>query len=178
MKEILAASPLNENTMKRLVIIRHAKTEQQGYENDFARELLPRGVEDAQQIAARLREKGIVPDKMITSPAARALATAHIFAETLGYPALKIKEMKELYFNFTTQDFIDLVRSTRNDVETLFIVGHNPFMHFVAQNLSTNYDGHMPTCSTVVLDFDVDKWKAVEARAGSLFLHLYPKQSR
>ncbi|MBN2805918.1 MAG: histidine phosphatase family protein [Prolixibacteraceae bacterium] len=164
--------------MKRLVIIRHAKTEQQGYENDYARELLPRGVDDAHQIAASLREKGIVPNKMISSPATRAITTAQIFAEELGYPALKIKELRELYFNFTTQDFVELIRSTRNDVETLFIVGHNPFMHFVAQNLSTNYDGHMPTCSTVVLDFDIDKWKAVEARQGTLFMHLYPKQNR
>jgi phosphohistidine phosphatase len=164
--------------MKRLVIIRHAKTEQEGYENDFARELLPRGVEDAHQIAASLREKGILPNKVISSPAARAIATAQIFTEELGFPALKIKQLRELYFNFTTQDFIELIRSTRNDVETLFIVGHNPFMHFVAQNLSSNYDGHMPTCSTVVLDFDIENWKDVEPRQGSLFLHLYPKQSR
>lgn len=164
--------------MKRLVIIRHAKTEQQGYENDYARELLPRGIEDAHQIAILLRERGVIPHKMISSPATRAIATAQIFAEELGYPALKIKELKELYFSFTTQDFMDLIRSTRNDVETLFIVGHNPFIHFVAQNLSSNYDGHMPTCSTVVLDFDIEKWKEVEPRTGALFLHLYPNRSR
>lgn len=164
--------------MKRLVIIRHAKTEQRGYDHDYSRELLPRGVEDARQIAAELRDRRIIPGKIISSPAARAKATAQLMAEVLGYPALKIEEMKQLYFDYTTQDFIDLVKRTSNSTDTLFIFGHNPFMHIVAQNLSKDYDGHMPTCSTVVLDFDVDQWKNVEPRQGLLFLHLYPNQNK
>lgn len=161
--------------MKRLAIIRHAKTEPQGYDRDFSRVLLPRGVEDANQIASDLENRKVIPDKIISSPAERAISTAKILAEVLGYPAIKIEELKQLYFDYTTQDFVDLVKKTSDSVNTLFIVGHNPFMHYVAMNLSTNYDGHMPTCSTVVLDFDVESWRDVEPRQGMLFLHLYPK---
>lgn len=161
--------------MKRLVIVRHAKTEQQGYDKDYSRELLPRGIDDAKIIATELKGKKVSPDKIISSPAKRAITTAQIMAEELGYPALKIKEVKGLYFDYTTQDFINLIQETYDKVDTLFIVGHNPFMHYLAQNMSANYDGHMPTCSTVVLDFEVDNWKNVEPRQGLLFLHLYPK---
>lgn len=161
--------------MKRLVIIRHAKTEHQGYDRDFNRELTSRGISDSKTIAGELKEKAILPDKIIASPATRAITTAQLMAEVLGYPAIKIEEEKKLYFDYTTQDFLELIQHTNNSVNTLFIVGHNPFMHFVAQNMSQNYDGHMPTCSTVILDFDVNNWKAIEPRQGLLFLHMYPK---
>lgn len=160
--------------MKRLTLIRHGKTEQEGYDRDYTRILVPRGIKDAKKIAEDLKEWKIFPDKIISSPATRAFTTSKLLAEGLNYPELKIEELKELYFEYTTQDFVDLVHGTDDDVETLFIVGHNPFMHYMAQNMSKNYDGHMPTCSTVVLDFDVDSWQDVEPRQGSLFLHLYP----
>lgn len=161
--------------MKRLAIIRHAKTEQQGYERDFDRRLIERGIEDARNIVVDLKEWNIKPDRIVSSPASRAISTARLFAEGLGFPENAIEEEEGLYFDFTTQDFIDLVRDTASNVETLFIVGHNPFMHYVAQNMCESYDGHMPTCSTVIIDFEVESWKDVEAREGLLFLHLYPK---
>lgn len=161
--------------MKRLVIIRHAKTEQQNYHKDFDRELLERGINDAKNIAADLKESKIIPQKMISSPAKRAITTAGIYAHELGYPFDNIEVIEGLYFEFTTTDFIELIQKTPDNIDTLFVFGHNPFMHFMAQNMSANFDGHMPTCSTVVLDFEIDSWKAIEARKGLLFLHLYPK---
>lgn len=161
--------------MKRLAIIRHAKTEQQGYDRDFDRELITRGIDDARNIVIDLKEWNVSPDKIISSPANRAMATAHLFAEGLNFPVDEIVIEKGLYFDFTTQDFLDMVRQTNDTSDTLFVFGHNPFMHYVAQNMCALYDGHMPTCSTVVLDFEVEHWKEVEARQGILFLHLYPK---
>lgn len=164
--------------MKRLAIIRHSKTEQEGYERDFDRKLLPRGIDDAIKIANSLKEKKIFPQLIISSPAARAIHTARIFANELGFPENKISEKKKLYFEFTTQQFVDMLQETDPAIDTLFVVGHNPFMHIMSQNLCANYDGHMPTCSTVVIDFDVDSWTKVEPRQGILFLHLYPKFSK
>jgi phosphohistidine phosphatase len=161
--------------MKRLAIIRHAKTEQENYDSDFTRELLPIGIEDAKNIVADLKKWNIYPDAIISSPANRAIATARIFAEGLGFPLEEMEEERNLYFEMTTGEFVDMIKASSDDVETLFVFGHNPFMHFVAQRMSFNYDGHMPTCSTVILDFDVDSWKEVEAHKGLLFLHLYPK---
>ena len=161
--------------MKRIAIIRHAKTEQEGYDRDFDRKLVERGIEDAQKIAADLKTWKTYPQAIISSPAARAIHTARIFASKLGFPLDKIQEEKNLYFDFTTQQLIDLIHQTSEEVTTLFVVGHNPFMHYAAQNLCKKYDGHMPTCSTVLIDFDVEHWKEVEPREGILFLHLYPK---
>jgi phosphohistidine phosphatase len=164
--------------MKRLALIRHAKTVQGGYDHDFNRELTPRGIEDSKNIVENLKERKVMPGKIISSPAKRAFTTAQIFAQELGLSPDKIVIDRSLYFDLTTSDFLDIVHATADEVDTLFIVGHNPFMHYLAQNMCVKYDGHMPTCSTVLIDFEVDHWKEVEARQGLLFLHLYPKLNK
>lgn len=161
--------------MKRLIIVRHAKAEQSGYDRDFQRELSDKGKEDAFNVANDLKERKIFPNYIISSPATRALTTARIFAEKLNFPQQDIIEKKGLYFDFTTQEFVDLIHTVPDQCETLFVFGHNPFMYFVAENMSQNFNGDMPTCSTVVLEFSATSWKKVEARKGHLILHLYPK---
>ena len=70
--------------LKRLFIIRHAKSDQSFFGNDFERPLNERGRSDAPVMAKRLLEKQVNIDGLISSPAKRAKKTAGIFAETLG----------------------------------------------------------------------------------------------
>ncbi len=164
--------------MKRLVIVRHAKTEQGGYDHDYDRELTEKGRDDAHNISIDLKKREIIPDYIIASPAVRAYSTARIYAEELGFPKDKIIQKKGLYFDYTTQDFIDLIHEVSDEYNTLFVFGHNPFMYFISGNLSFNFQGDMPTCSTVVLDFNVESWADIEAKQGSLVLHLVPGNFR
>jgi len=161
--------------MKRLIIVRHAKAEQGGYDHDFQRQLSEKGMDDARNIANDLKEWKIFPDYIIASPATRALTTARIFAEELDFPKQDIIEKKGLYFDYTTQEFVDLIHDVPDQYESLFVFGHNPFIYFVVESMSQNFNGDMPTCSTVVLEFNVPSWKKVEPRKGHFFLHLYPK---
>jgi phosphohistidine phosphatase len=161
--------------MKRLIIVRHAKAEQSGYDLDFQRKLSETGKVDAHNVAYDLKKREIFPDYIISSPAARALTTAKIFAQELDFPKENIIEKKGLYFDFTTLEFVELIHQVPDQCDTLFVFGHNPFIYFVAENMSHNFSGDMPTCSTVILDFNVASWKKVEPRKGHLFLHLYPK---
>jgi phosphohistidine phosphatase len=161
--------------MKRLILVRHAKAEQGGYDHDFKRQLSEKGMDDARIVAKDLKEWNIIPDYIISSPAARALTTARIFAEVLDFPEQNIVEKKGLYFDFTTQEFIDMINDVPDQFDNLFVFGHNPFMFFVAESMSKHFNGEMPTCSTVVLEFNIPSWKNIEARKGHLALHLYPK---
>ncbi|HPR32954.1 MAG TPA: histidine phosphatase family protein [Prolixibacteraceae bacterium] len=161
--------------MKRLILVRHAKSEQGGYDRDFSRSLTSLGEADAHRVAGDLKEWNIVPDKMISSPALRALTTAQIFAGELGYPSASIEEIPDLYFEMTSNEFVRLVQHTSPEVTNLFIFGHNPFMHYMAAHMCENFSGDMPTCSTVVIDYPVDSWKKALPGSGNFFLHLYPK---
>jgi phosphohistidine phosphatase len=161
--------------MKRLIIVRHAKAEQGGFDHDFDRELSEKGKNDARKIGRDLKEWNILPDYIISSPASRALTTARIFAEELDFQKKKIIENEGLYFDFTVQDFVEMLHKIPDEYQTVFVFGHNPFMMYIAGSMCHNFHGDMPTCSTVVIDFNCESWKETEPHKGNFFLHLYPK---
>jgi len=161
--------------MKRLVLVRHAKTEHHNYDRDFTRKLTSRGKSDAEIIAGQLMHKGISPDYFICSPATRARQTAHIYADILGFPKEKIEEQQFLYDGYTTTDFLDFISTTDNNYKTLFVVAHNPDIAMLATTLSDENFYHFPTAATVVIDFDIDMWERLDPREGKVYLFLYPR---
>ena len=70
--------------MKKLYLIRHAKSSWDNVEmDDFDRPLNERGEKDAPHMAKLLKHRDVAIDRMITSPANRALSTCHAFAKVL-----------------------------------------------------------------------------------------------
>ena len=71
-----------------LTLVRHAKS---SWDNpalaDFDRPLNARGERDAPRMAQHVRRALGIPDRIVSSPALRALTTARVFAETLALPA-------------------------------------------------------------------------------------------
>jgi phosphohistidine phosphatase len=161
--------------MKRVVIVRHAKSVPYGYEDDFNRDLTDRGKNDAALVSSELKEKGIKPDLFISSPAKRALKTARIFADNLGFDRSRITENEEIYDGLTTSEFLELIQTLPDDAETVFFFGHNPGFHFFVNNLLKISVNEMPTCATVGIDFTVKEWKKAEARTGDLAFRITPK---
>lgn len=161
--------------MKRIVIVRHAKAVQDGYEDDLNRKLRPQGKEDAKLISLALKGDRVIPDLILSSPAKRAYKTARIFAETLHYPIPRIMVEEELYEGISTQDFIDLLRNLPEEVQTVFVFGHNPTVYYLVCNLVRLFNNDMPTCSTVGIDFETESWKDIAPRAGKLAFRLTPR---
>ncbi len=161
--------------MKRVFIVRHAKAVPYGYDEDFTRDLTDKGVNDAQRIGRELKSLDIVPDSMISSPANRAIQTALIFAENMGFNKKNILEIEDIYNGFTTSEFLGLINELPDSAKTAFFFGHNPSFHYFVNNLLEHFNDEMPTCSTVAIDFNVDSWKKVEARSGKKAFQLTPK---
>ena len=164
--------------MKRIVLVRHAKAVPYGYDDDFSRDLADRGVNDAELVAKELKRQGIKPDVMISSPANRAIQTARIFAENVGFDKKKILEVENIYNGMTTSEFLDLIRELPDQAEIVFFFGHNPAFFYYTGNLLEDFRDDMPTCSTVGIDFFVDLWREVEARSGKRAFHLVPRMFR
>lgn len=161
--------------MKRVIIVRHAKSVPYGYDDDFRRDLTDRGINDAEKISSRLKEIGITADLVIASPATRTIHTANIFCQNLGYDIHLIRKESAIYEGITTQGFIDLLQLLPEDVQTVMIFGHNPTVYYLVYNLVKYFNTDMPTCSTVVLDFAVEKWDGVGARGGKVAFQFVPK---
>jgi phosphohistidine phosphatase len=118
--------------MKRLILMRHAKTEPwaEGID-DFGRALTPQGHEDARRMAEELVAIGWSPELILVSSARRARETcAEVAAVVTGE---KVRPMESLYLT-GVRGLTEAVR--QNDgPETLMVIGHNPGLHDFALSI-------------------------------------------
>jgi phosphohistidine phosphatase len=164
--------------MKRVIIVRHAKTVSYNYDNDIERELTDRGEEDAEMISLELKKANISADLIISSPARRAKQTAEIYAKMLDYPKKTIRYEKKLYSGKAPENFLNMLRELEDEKNTVFVFGHNPSVYYYMNYLLRDFTDDVPTCSTVGIDFDVDSWEHIEAKTGSMGLRLIPDMFR
>jgi phosphohistidine phosphatase len=162
--------------MRRLTLLRHAKTEaQHSGQEDWDRVLEPRGQKDAPEMARRLRERKLKPGKVITSPAVRALTTAQIFARELHLPATKLQQDERLYLA-SPKVLKEVVRELGGDAQHLMIVGHNPGLTEFADRLSADREiDNMPTCAIYTLEFEIEDWSELDWNSGVNAEFDYPK---
>ncbi len=146
--------------MKRIILLRHAKTEPYDYhKDDFKRNLTVRGVSDSHLITHELKKKGYSIDKIISSAANRTKQTSELFAEDFGIAQELIVYKKEIYEGVTTQDFLNLLSKTEEEIETVLFVGHNPDIARLAYRLTTSFEHYVPTCCAIVLEAEIEKWQ-------------------
>jgi phosphohistidine phosphatase len=112
--------------MKRLILMRHAKTEpwSEGID-DFGRALTPQGHLDAERMAQELVSLGWSPERILVSSARRARETcSEVAAVVTGE---KVRPMESLYLT-GVRGLTEAV--AHNDAaETLMVIGHNPGLH-------------------------------------------------
>jgi phosphohistidine phosphatase len=148
--------------MKTLILVRHAKSSwnEPGLA-DRDRVLNDRGRRNAPEMGKRLAKRGLKPDVILSSPAARALATARLMAEELGLRQADIRVDDRLYAA-EADDLVKVIGELGDGPGRVMVVGHNPEMTELAQRLSGTID-HMPTCAVAVFDFDIASWRSMGA---------------
>ncbi len=120
--------------MKRLILMRHAKTEPWfAGEDDESRALVPRGKTDAACIAAEMRRLGWIPDEVLLSSARRTRETWLAMQDTLVTPAHKVLE--GLYLAGTA--YLQSLITAHDTTQTLMLIGHNPGIHDLAVQISS-----------------------------------------
>jgi phosphohistidine phosphatase len=165
--------------MKRLILVRHAKTEVLRYDiSDYERKLIEKGRSNAKLLANKLFLKSIIPDLIISSPAQRAIETSLLFANALQYPTESIVQIEDLYDGFTTHEFLELLDRLGKDNEVIMVVGHNPTIEYLAFNLTEEFYHNVPTCAVIGIDFQINEWSEIEVRTGKLAFYEYPKKYR
>jgi phosphohistidine phosphatase len=163
--------------MLRLTLVRHAKTEQAySGQEDWDRVLEPRGQRDAPEMGRRLKGRGLKPEKILTSPAVRAITTATIMARELGVTATKIVPDERLYLASSKQLFA-VIRELGGTAKHLMLVGHNPGLTEFADELSSERSiDNLPTCAVYTLEFDIKNWSELEPALGVNVEFDYPKK--
>ncbi len=145
--------------MKKLFFIRHGKATQE-FMDDKDRYLIDKGVKRTLKNARKLKESRISPDLILSSPAVRAYQTAEIIADTLGYPKENIVTKENFYF--APEDLVvNEILSLPNEVDTVFLVGHNPLWTEMANYFSSHNIGHLRTSGVVGVEFQTDDWTEI-----------------
>ena len=161
--------------MKILTLVRHAKSSWKDSSlSDGERPLSNRGEHDAPMMGDRIREHGIRPSLIVSSPAARAWTTARLIAEKIDYPTEFLQRENKLYLA-SLDDLLDVVVAQDNGFKSLMMVGHNPGLTSFANFLSPELTDNLQTAGVVSVQIDRDDWSLYEQPETELLVHDYPK---
>jgi phosphohistidine phosphatase len=163
--------------MKTLTIVRHAKSswDHPGL-TDQKRPLNKRGKRDAPLMGQRVRENGIRPSLILSSPATRAWATAKIIAAAITYP-LEFLQREDSLYHASVDDILDVIVAQDPGFNSLMVVGHNPGLTNFANYLSPGLTTNLPTAGVVSVEIEQDDWDLFAQPPTSLLLHDYPKKT-
>lgn len=150
--------------MKRLILMRHAKTEPwtEGVD-DHARALTSLGHEAAIKMAKALKVEGWLPEKAVVSTARRTRETWSHFANVFG--ACEFCMEDDLYL--AGERGISEIITEHDGARTLIIIGHNPGLHDLAlyilreagsldHQAAKRLAGKLPTGAAVLFEADED----------------------
>ena len=158
--------------MKKLILVRHAKSSWENNLSDHDRPLNDRGIADAILVSNHIKESDFSADLVLSSDAVRAKTTAKIFVENLQIEASIFHLENDLY-DFSGSQLLHLIKNCDNSINTLMIFGHN---HAVTAFVNTFGDipiDNVPTCGVVSIVFDIDNWENIAK--GETVSTLFPR---
>lgn len=144
--------------MRRLILMRHAKSDwSHAGLADHDRPLNKRGIASAAALGDWLRDKGYLPDQVLSSSAER---TGQTLQGLNLHPASETHFSRALYHAGAEEMLAQLRAATG---QCVLMIGHNPGICEFAHRLVNDVPGHprfadYPTCATLVCDFDLAKW--------------------
>lgn len=160
---------------KILYLVRHAKSSWSDISlSDFDRPLNKRGQRDAPVMGKRLKQRGVQPDAILSSPAKRAIDTAELIAGKIGVSNKSIIRDQSIY-EATIGELLTLIQALPDRFGSAMLFGHNPAMEGLVNLLSETHIERMPTCAIVTLQFSSPHWKDAGSCPAKLLDFDYPK---
>lgn len=157
-----------------LVLLRHAKAEQGGYDRDHERELTERGHRDARAAGEWLCANGHGIDEVLCSTSARTKQTAEgVWAG--GCAETEVRHDRRIY-NASPETLLEVISEADEDADVVMVVGHAPGIPALASLLSDGDGSHQahdamsegfPTAAVAVLHY-AGPWTELEFGAADL----------
>ncbi|MFB7088342.1 histidine phosphatase family protein [Streptomyces sp. NPDC056296] len=167
--------------LRRLVVLRHAKSARPEGVADHDRPLAGRGRRDAPAAGRALAQSDRLPDLALSSTALRARQTWELASAQWGTPP-PVHYDARLYAA-GVPDLLEAVREVPADIETLLLVGHNPGLEelvlaLAGDALDDTLDrvrAKYPTSAIAVLDWHGTTWRALAPGAALLTAMTVPR---
>ena len=155
--------------MKTLLLLRHAKSDWgDPAREDFDRPLNARGRKAARRMAGHIARRGLDPDLVWCSTAARARETWALMAPALA-PGIGAAWRDDLYLA-TAAELLAIARGAPDRAARLMLIAHNPGLHDLALGLArTSRDpadldalgNGLPTAALAIVAFDANGWAGI-----------------
>ncbi len=144
-----------------LILLRHSKAEDGGYDRDHERELSKRGLKDAAAAGEWLCAQGIGVDEVLCSTATRTQQTAE-GVWNAGCSEADVRHDGRIY-NASADSILQVIREADTDANVVMVVGHAPGIPVLASVLADgegdddahdDMAGGFPTTGLAVLRYD------------------------
>lgn len=157
--------------MKSLLIMRHAKSAWGNARlSDHERPLNKRGQQDAPLMGKLLKNEEIVPDLIITSTAERALTTAEQVALACDFEGELVTTRR--FYHADPETYLEVLRGVNDTCERVLIVGHNPGMAALVEDL-TGQAEPFTTANIAHVALPIDTWSQLNEDVTGRLLNLW-----
>ncbi|WP_020409752.1 SixA phosphatase family protein [Hahella ganghwensis] len=160
---------------KTLTLIRHAKSSWSDPNlPDRQRPLNKRGIRDLAKMNHLLSHMHLQPDLVLCSTAKRTLETMEGLKSALAVDEDNLKFVEHLYEADASQLISEII--LRPDaVEHLALIGHNPGLTDLLNQLCGIHFSNLATCAIAQMRFDCVHWSEITQQQGILQLLISPK---
>ncbi|MEV5547538.1 histidine phosphatase family protein [Streptomyces sp. NPDC052309] len=170
--------------LRRLVVLRHAKSARPAGVADHDRPLAGRGRRDAPAAGRALAEADCLPDLALCSTAVRARQTWELASAQWGTPP-PVRHDPRLYAA-DVPGLLAVVREVPAEVETLLMIGHNPGLEDLVLTLAgDDLDDALdrlrvkfPTSAIAVLAWHGAAWRDLAPGAALLTAMTVPRGAK
>lgn len=169
--------------MLTLMLLRHAKSSWADTgQVDLDRPLNERGKRAAAAMGHYMASNGFVPQLVLCSPTRRGRETWTLAAGELK-AFLEVLVAAEIYDFGDGKALMECLRHKAGAAQSVLLVGHNPSIHRLAQNLIGAGSGKLrerleekyPTAALAVISFDLANWGSLTAGSGTLLRFVTPR---
>lgn len=161
------------NSVRRLVVMRHAKSAWDTDQPDQHRPLNKRGRRDAARMGQALRALGWLPEFVLSSDSRRTTETWDRMSQAIDLD-IPVRFTRALYLAGLGDLQVE-AGSVPGHIRTVLALGHNPGWEVAASRL-TNTAITMTTGNAVLIEFDDWPWGEVLETQGRLMGVLRPKE--
>jgi len=158
---------------KTLYLMRHAESSWSGTDlSDFDRTLNERGFRDAPAMGRRLKARGTLPEIILCSSAKRAMQTL----ETMDI-GIEDVVFDERIYEASKGALLNTIQVLENRYSSAMLIGHNPAMTWLANQLSGTRIDTMPTCAIATIELDSTHWGNAASCPVKLLNFDYPEKT-
>ena len=160
--------------MKNLFLLRHAKS---SWDNaaltDFDRPLSKRGISNAILLSEHIQKHDITFDLVLYSPSERTQSTLDLVLSSLDYfPTITLKES---IYHASPSSLAQLIKEQDDEINNLLIIGHNPGLHILTEQLTNQSIVKFPTCAFAKIT-NFNHWKDIDTGILNLESLITPKE--